>query len=169
MDRARFRDLLQEPGSYRSIAAASAGGTLSPILPVHLFPHIGDVYRRLEAAAGEDGADIMALRVAVLVHEEPADRLPHLLATAGVGDLAPTVTAVVGGFGQLWKARGDVALTAYVATHRTALRSLLLFELAHEGRPIPRMEQAAALGGLADAFQRWVARLANEETSAPVR
>jgi hypothetical protein len=138
-------------------------------LPVRLFAHIGDVYRRLEVAAGDTGADLAALRLTVLVHEEPAERVPTLVEDAGVTDLAPVVTAVVEGFGELWKVEGDARLAAYVATHRPALASLLLFELAHEGRPTPSMERAAALGGLTGAFRGWVTRLADEEHPTPTR
>jgi hypothetical protein len=162
--RACLRRLLEQPGSYEGIEAASAARALCQELPVRLFAHIGDVYRRLEVAAGECGADLAALRLAVLLHEEPADRVPSLVEGAGVADLAPVVTAVVEGFGQLWKAEGDAPLADYVAAHRSALVALLLFELAHEGRPTASMERAAALGGLAAPFRGWVTRLATAPT-----
>ena len=88
-------------------------------------------------------------------------QLPNLLAEAGFADVAPTIVGVIGGFGDVWKSRNDNETAAYVAAHRTHLPALLLFELAHEGRAIPQMEQAAELAGLSLDFNRWVARLSH--------
>jgi hypothetical protein len=168
-DRVCLHRLLEQPGSYPRIEAAWVTRALCRELPVRLFAHIGDVYRRLEVAAHDAGSDLAGLRLAVLLHEEAADRVPSLIEGAGLTDLAPVVTAVVEGFGELWKAGGDAPLADYVAAHRPALAPLLLFELAHEGRPTPSMERAAALGGLTGAFRGWVTRLADEEHPTPTR
>jgi hypothetical protein len=118
------------------------------------------VYGRLETAAGEDVPEIAALRLTALLHEAPPDRIAPLLAGTPLSRLAPTVAAVVAAFGDVWKIGPEAELAGYVAAHRPYLRPLLLFELAHEGRAIPRMEDAARRGGLARAFDTWTARLA---------
>ena len=68
--RTRLRRLLEREGSYPAIAAAAAAGELRDVLPTRIFSHIGEVYDRLEVAAGPDCADISALRLMALVHEE---------------------------------------------------------------------------------------------------
>jgi hypothetical protein len=132
-----------------------------------LFGHIGDVYRRVEAAADPDFAGIEALRLAALVHEEPPESLPKLLGSAGVLDLAPTVVAVTGGFGRIWKIRTEGDLRDYVEVNRPHLASILLFELAHEGRSIPEMEGAAEVGGLQATLTCWAERLAGAAPPGP--
>ena len=154
-----LRRLLSRRGSYPIIAAAAASGQL-PHFPVTLFEHIGDVYRRVETAADHDVAVIEELRLAALVHEEPQESLTKLLDSAGVFDLAPTVVAVTGGFGRIWKVRTEGELRDYVEVNRPHLASILLFELAHEGQSIPEMERAAEVGGLQAALQCWAERLA---------
>ena len=104
------------------------------------------------------------LRLAVLVHEGRADDIRHMLRAARLLDLAPLVAAVVGSFGALWKATSDDDLRRYVHLNRTHLAGLLLFELAHEGRPTAEMARAAALGGLTARFERWATRLAGRTT-----
>src|SRR5262245_25356705 len=160
MDSAKLRLLLGRIGSYPAIEAAAASGELHELLPVRLFEHIGLVYRRLEQLADAHHLAIIAeLRLAVLLHEESLDSLPSLLAAAGFLDFAPTVLGVIGGFGKLWKATADHEIADYVAVQTTHLPALLLFELAHEGRPTPEMERAAELAGLSLTFKGWVARL----------
>jgi len=141
------------------IAAAAASGQL-PRFPVTLFEHVGDVYRRVEIAAGDDVAEVAGLRLAALVHEESPESLPKILDEAGVSDLAPTVVAVTGAFGRIWKLRGRGELRAYVEANRPHLPVILLFEVAHEGRSTASMEDAAELTGLQRALRSWTARLA---------
>jgi len=62
-----------------------------PQFPVALFDHVGDVYRRVETAAGGDFEHVEALRLTPLVHEEPLESLPQLLGSAGVSELLPEV------------------------------------------------------------------------------
>ena len=154
-----LRRLLSQRGSYPIIAAAAASGQL-PHFPVTLFEHVGEVYRRVETAAGPDFAGIEELRLAALVHEEPQESLPKVLRSAGVFDFAPTVIAVTGGFGRIWKVRTEGDLRDYVEVNRPQLASILLFELAHEGQVIPEMERAAEVGGVQAAFKCWAERLA---------
>jgi hypothetical protein len=161
-----LRRLLSQHGSYPKIAAAVATGQL-PHFPVRLFEHVGDVYRRVETAAGDDSVEIEGLRLTALVHEEPLESLPKLLGSAGVSGFAPTVAAVTSGFGRIWKVRTEHDLRAYVEAHRSHLASMLLFDVAHEGRAIPEMERAAEVGGLADAFNCWVGRLVGATASYP--
>jgi hypothetical protein len=159
MDAADLRLLLERTGAYPAIEAASASGALRDVLPVTLFEHIETIYDRLERAADAHFPAIVPLRLAVLLHEESPDSLPSLLSAAGLSELAPTVLGVIGGFGEVWKTSGEEEIAAYVRAHRADLASLLLFELAHEGRPTRAMERAAELGGLAQSFTRWTARL----------
>jgi hypothetical protein len=159
MDLAELRRRLEQPGSYPAIEAACRSGALARVLPVELFDHIGIVYDRLEKAADAPSPAVAPLRLTVLLHEQSPGSLPSLLATAGLSDFAPIVLAVVGGFGKLWKTRTDDEIGAYVVAHQDDLASLLLFELAHEGRATDRMERAAELGGLDRSFRRWAARL----------
>jgi hypothetical protein len=161
-----LRTLLSRRGSYPTIAAAAASGRL-PRLAVRLFEHVGDVYTRVEIAADPDFAQIAELRLAALVHEEPPAAVPEVLDAAGLGDFAPTVLAVVGGFGRIWKARSEADLRDFVRTNAQHLAAILLFELAHEGQRIPRGERAAELGGLRAAVQRWTVRLAGMTSSGP--
>jgi hypothetical protein len=159
----RLRALLARRGSYPAIAAASDAGALDRF-PVALFPHVGDVYGRVEAAAADDPLPVVALRLAALVHEEPPASLPALLAGAGLADLAPTVRAVVGAFGALWRVACESELDDFLAAGGLHLPAILLFEVAHEGRAVPAMQRAAARAGLGEPFARWAARLA---ASAP--
>jgi hypothetical protein len=126
---------------------------------VSLFEHIGIVYHRLEELADAHFPGIAGLRLTVLLHEMSPGSLPSLLAGAGLSDLAPPVVGAIRGFGELWKGVADDQIAEYVVAHRAHLASLLLFELAHEGRTIPAMERAAELGGLDLDFKRWAARL----------
>jgi hypothetical protein len=153
--------LLSQRGSYPTIASAVASGQF-PQFPVTLFKHIGDVYKRLETAADRDLDEIAALRLTVLVHEEPPGLLPQLLGSAGVSAFAPTVVAVIGAFGRIWKVRTDDDYRRYVETHGSRLAPILLFELAHEGQSTAHMERAAEVGGLHSAFTCWAERLAAE-------
>jgi hypothetical protein len=159
MDSAKLRLLLVRCGSYPVIEVAAACGELHELLPVKLFEHIGIVYHRLERVADTHFPGIAELRFAVLLHEESPDSLPRLLATAGFSDFAPSVLGVVAGFGELWKVTADHEIADYVVAHRAHLASLLLFELAHEGRAISEMERVAELGGLDISFKRWATRL----------
>jgi hypothetical protein len=164
--RALMRSLLSRPGSYSIFADLTASGRL-PRFPMRLLPHVGDVYRRVETAA-YDFERVAELRLAALVHEEPLERVSELIDAAGVGDFSPTVTAVIREFGRVWKVRGEAELCELVECNRTDLAAILLFELAHEGQPIPQMERAAELGGLRSPFACWAARLseaARVETS----
>jgi hypothetical protein len=156
-----LRRLLSRPGSYPLVvaAAAAASGQL-PHFPVTLFEHVGDVYRRVETAADHNLAGLEELRLAALVHEEPQESLTKLLASAGVSDFAPTVVAVTGAFGRIWKVRTERDLRDYVEVNRPHLASILLFELGHEGQSTPEMERAAQVGGLQTALKCWAERLA---------
>jgi len=158
MDEPSLRSLLGRHGSYPAVLAA-VSRELHHNLPARLFEHIGDVYRRLELAADQDFSGSAQLRLAVLLHEESPASIPYLLECGGFSDFLPTVHAVVGGFGEVWKATADRELADYVGTHKAHLESLLLFELAHEGGATPRMERAAELGDLGLTFRRWAARL----------
>src|SRR5262245_12580365 len=155
-----LRSLLGRFGSYPAVETAVAR-ELHHHVPVTLFEHIGDVYRRLELATDRDFSGIAQLRLAVLLHEESPPTLPRLLAAGGFSDFIPAVHAVGGGFGEVWKARADRELADYVGAHRAHLESLLLFELAHEGRATAAMERASELGALKVTFGRWAGRLAD--------
>jgi hypothetical protein len=113
--------------------------------------------------------EIPALRLTALVHEEPLGSLPQLLGSAGVSAFAPTVVAVTGAFGRIWKVRTDDDLRRYVEAHRPHLAPILLFELAHEGQSTAHMERAAEAGGLHSAFTCWAERLAAAARRAPRR
>jgi hypothetical protein len=154
-----LRRLLAQPGAYPTIAAAVTSRELSSF-PITLIDHVGDVYRRVETAAGRDFAQLEALRLTALVHEEPLESLPRLLGSAGLSELIPDVVAVTREFGRVWKIKTDAGLGAFVRDNRPCLRAILLFELAHEGQATPGIERAAQAGGLETAFARWVARLA---------
>ena len=154
-----LRQLLAQRGSYPIIATAVAAGRF-PTFPVTLFEHVGDVYRRVETAAGDDFDEIEGLRLAALVHEEPPESLRTVFGLADISDLVPIVAAVTGGFGRVWKVRTEGELRHYVEPHRAHLASILLFEVAHEGRAIAEMERAAEMGGIGSTFKVWAERLA---------
>jgi len=154
-----LRRLLARAGSYPIIATAAASGGLRE-LPLTLPDHIGDVYRRLEMAAGPDSDRIDALRLTALVHEEPLERVRQLVGSPGLLELLPDVVAVVREFGRVWKVGSDHDLRTYVEENKGLLRAILLFELAHEGHATPQMERAARAGRIGTAFERWAARLA---------
>jgi hypothetical protein len=103
-------------------------------------------------AAGGDFEQVEAVRLTALVHEEPLERLPQLLGSAGVSELLPEVVTVAREFGRVWEVRTDDDLRGYVEKSRPYLAAILLFELAHEGRSTPQMERAAQAGGLETAF-----------------
>ena len=84
---------------------------------MRLVDHIGAVYRRLETAADPDFDGLAAVRLAVLVHEEPPASLPRLLAWAGLSDYEETVRGVIGGFGAVWKGHPVVGLARLDITH----------------------------------------------------
>jgi hypothetical protein len=155
----QLRSLLERCGAYSAIEAASTSEELGQVFPVKLFEHIGIVYDRLERVADASFPTIAQLRLAVLLHEQSPASLPSLLVGAGFSDFAPIVLAVIGGFGELWKTKTEHEIAEYVLAHRGHLASLLLFELAHEGRATSQMERAAELGGLDLSFKRWAARL----------
>jgi hypothetical protein len=156
-----LRAWLSEGGSYSRIAHAATSGRL-PELPVALSEHIGDVYRRVETAAGPDAVGIEALRFAALVHEEPPESLPALFRSVGLADVAEIVAAVTNAFGRVWKLRAEDEFREYVEAHKPYLAQILLFEVSHEGRSIPEMERAAEIGGLQAALESWVRRLDEE-------
>jgi hypothetical protein len=159
MNSADLRLLLLRNGSYPVLEAAAASDEVRELLPVKLCEHVGTVYHRLERLADPDFERVAALRLAVLLHEESPDSLPSRLGAGGFGDLAPTVIGVIRGFGALWKVKADQEIAEYVVAQRGHLASLLLFELAHEGRAIPHMVRAAELGGLDPDLKRWAERL----------
>ena len=130
---------------------------LTPLLDAPLREHIDTVATRVRCAAA--GTPSRALRLAALVHEEAVGQLPTVLREAGLGAHTAPVLAIVGGFGEVWKARDAAGLADYVGRHREHLASLLLFELAHEGRPTAAMRAAARQGGVAEEFETWVRRL----------
>jgi hypothetical protein len=155
----QLRPLLERCGSYSAIEAACKSDELAQDFSVPLFEHIGIVYHRLERVADTSLPTIAPLRLAVLLHEQSPASLPSFLAAAGFSDFASIVLAVIRGFGQLWKTNTDDEIAEYALAHRDHLDSLLLFELAHEGRATRQMERAAELGGLDLNFKRWAARL----------
>jgi len=87
-----------------------------------------------------------------------------LVEDAGFAEAAPAVAAVLTGFGEVWRAESDEKLWEYSRTHGARLAPLLLFELAHEGRPTAPMRRAAHFGGLELPFQRWARRLRTHES-----
>jgi hypothetical protein len=134
-----------------------------PRLPVALSEHVREVFRRVETAAADDFDQVAELRLVALVHEEPPESLPDLLGSTGLLDYLPVVRAVTGRFGRVREVRTEDDLRDFVETSGPHLAAILLFELAHEGRPTPEMERAARLGGLQPAFERWAARVARRE------
>lgn len=159
MTSADLRELLRQGNSLSKVRAAAASGGLARILPTPFFDHVADVYARLERVC--EVADCWPLKLAVLVHEEPLQRIPGLLDHCGCSDVEAIVCDVLGGFGALWKARDRSELEGYVRSHRDHLERLLLFELAHEGTATPPMVQAAQLAGptIAREFAEWSVRL----------
>jgi hypothetical protein len=129
---------------------------LAPTLAAPLREHIDAVATRVRRAAG---TPTRVLRIAALVHEEAIGHLPAVLRKAGLSAHAAPVTAIVGGFGEVWKARDAAGVVGYEGRHREHLASLLLFELAHEGAPTAEMRAAARRGGLGEEFETWVRRL----------
>ena len=109
------------------------------------------------------------MRLAVLLHEEPPERVPGLLEQAGLLSVAPFVTAVIAGFGKLWKLGSDEEALDYVRAHCAHLEPLLLFELAHEGEPDSWMRRIAALGGLESRFETWARRLQSSVATPTVQ
>src|SRR5439155_7305545 len=98
-------------------------------------------------------------RLMVLLHEERPARARVLLEDAGFAEAAPALAAVLNGFGEVWRAESDAKLREYTQAHAGCLAPLLLFELAHEGRPTAPMKRAAHFGGIEQTFQRWARRL----------
>jgi hypothetical protein len=138
----------------------SPAAVMARALSVPHVPHLDDVYARLVCAMGAREPHAAALRLAAVVHEQAPVQIVRALTRAGRGRVAPVVSAVLAGFGEVWKASDDAAMAAYVRRHRGHLRPLLLFEVAHEGRATPAMRAAARLGGLAGPMARWTTRLA---------
>ena len=161
--RTKLRRLLEREGSYPAIAAAAAAGELRDVLPTRIFSHIGEVYDRLEGAAGPDFPDIAALRLMALVHEERPSRARVLVEDTGFAEAASAIAAVLTGFGEVWRADSDEKLREYAREHGARLAPLLLFELAHAGRSTAAMKRAAHFGGLELPFQRWARRLRTRE------
>jgi hypothetical protein len=166
MTRAELRAAISRRGGFATIAAAAAGGELEPLLATDVSTHVGEVYRRLEAGLDEGSTLAVPLRVTVLVHEEPPERLPALLGHAGLAEFSPIVLAVVGAFGRLWKLRNERDAMDYVKLHRPWLEPLLMFELAHEGVLTGAMRWVARLGGVGQAAERWAGRLESPTLSA---
>lgn len=137
---------------------ALAKRLVSSAVPAPLLEHIAGVAARVVHVA-PDAPAALTLGIAALVHEEGPGRLPALLREAGLDAHAPLVTAIVAGFGEVWKTYDAPGLADYLRRHREHLAPLLLFELAHEGSPTPAMQAAARAGGLADEFETWVRRL----------
>lgn len=148
-----LRDAISRPGAFDAAAAE-----LADVVSGEIADHIRRVYDRLERAVDQDLA--APLRLAVLVHEVPPDRLPALLDRIGLSDFAPIVAPVIDGFGRLWKLERDDDLVDFVRAQRRHLAPLLLFELAHEGVPTGSMRRIARLAGLDRSFERWAASLA---------
>jgi len=99
------------------------------------------------------------MRLAVLLHEEPPERVPALLEREGFTSAAPLVTAVIAAFGGLWKLACDEEAADYIRAHGAYLELLLLFELVHEGAPTSWMKRIAGLAGVESRFETWVRRL----------
>ena len=74
-------------------------------------------------------------------------------------DLTSIAVAVTSEFGDVWKASTEAELCDFVERHAPVLPALLLFEVAHEGRPIPAMVRAAELAGLQRELGAWSQRL----------
>jgi hypothetical protein len=138
----------------------SPAAVLARALSVPYVPHLDEVYARLACAMGAREPHAAALCLTAVVHEQAPAQIVRALIQAGRGRVVPVVSAVVAGFGEIWKAPDADALAAYVRRHRGHLRPLLLFEVAHEGRATPAMRAAARLGGLAGPMARWTTRLA---------
>jgi hypothetical protein len=137
------RLLERSPSLDVAPAVAAALGT-------RFFDHIADVYARVERVA-----DDWRMKLVVLVHEEPPDRAVRLVEEGRLPEAAPLVDAVLRGFGALWK----MPAAAWRAANARHADALLLFELAHEGRPTTAMRQAADAAGIAERFDDWSDRL----------
>ena len=118
-----------------------------------LDQHLHDVDLRLAVAADDSDPILPNLRLAVLVHEQPPEAIPEVLATTSFAAAAPTIHAVISGFGRLWKVRSDAELADFGEEHGH------LLALAHEGRATTAMRRVAELAGFAESFERWAARL----------
>jgi hypothetical protein len=155
-----LRRLLFRAGGCHEAVEAFLATEGAPAQLRELFtPHVRQVLRRVDAAVGEEAHELWPVKLAALVHEVPPADLPGLLESVGFPDVAGQVVAVVAGFGAVWKANGEAALAEYVLGHAPYLRQLLLFELAHEGRPTAAMGQAAALAGVPADLDRWRLRM----------
>jgi hypothetical protein len=161
-----FRNLLAQAGSHLGIQRAALSGDLHCLRPSAYLEHTGEVYRPLEIAAHADLTEGAALKLAVLVHEDSTEGLPAFLEAGGFSDLTNRVIELINGFGELWKVKDSQELESDVRSHRAYLRTLLLFELAHEGRSTPMMKEAARFAGLEAAFERWTLRLPHCENAA---
>ena len=137
----------------------SAAGTVH-CLRSTLIPHVAAVMQRVEVATGEEHERFWVVKLAALMHEIPPTELGATLQCAGVADVATCILAILNGFGQVWRIKTQDERQRYVNAHRVYLKSLLLFEVAHEGAATDEMRAVASLGGLKEQLETWSARLA---------
>lgn len=164
-----LRLLLRPPRSLAAVHRAARSGDLDRLLGTTVTEHVLAVYDRVErASAGEPERDATALKLVALVHEEPPERMPRLLAAADLAGEAPFATAIVAAFGALWRAQDEAELARLAERRAATLRPLLLFEVAHEGDATPAMRDAARLGGFAGDVDLWLARIRSEARRAAV-
>src|SRR5206468_11879918 len=71
----------------------------------------------------------------------PAAPPPPDISTLSLHDALPIF---LNGFGEVWRAESDAKLREYTQAHVGCLTPLLLFELAHEGRPTAPMKRRQA-------------------------
>ena len=125
-----------------------------------LIPHVAEVMRRVEVAAGDEHERFWPVKLTVLVHEIPPTKLGTTLRRAGMADAASRVLEILNGFGNVWRVKEEEELQKYVRGHRAHIEGLLLFEVAHEGAATEAMRSVARLGGLEEQLEKWEARLA---------
>ena len=137
----------------------SAWGAVNE-LRSQFIPHVAEVMRRVEVAAGDEYERFWSVKLTALEHEIPPTELVETLQNARMADMASRVLAIINGFGHVWRIKDKEELQKYVSEHRAYLESLLLFEVAHEGKATEAMRAAARLGGLEERIEEGNARLA---------
>jgi len=125
-----------------------------------LIPHVAEVMRRIEVAAGDEHERFWPVKPTALVHEIPPTNLGTTLRRTGLADVDSRVLAILNGFGHVWRVKEEKERQEYVRGHRAHLEGLLLFEVVHEGAATEAMRSVARLGGIEKRLEKWEARLA---------
>ena len=155
-----LREALCQTNSVELLSRAYLAWGAAHGLRSQLIPHVAEVMRRVEVAAGDEHERFWPVELTALVHEIPPTRLGATLRRVGMTDVVSRVLAILNGFGHVWRVKEGKERQAYVRRHRAHLEGLLLFEVAHEGTATEAMRAVACLGGLEEQLEKWEARLA---------